>query len=414
MNFAGTYLKSFGHCKVLSWKNSVYTDFDRKELTHNGLILAAVEVPTVRKIEALILVRGQNVHAVRKTLQNISEWLYNAGTAKLCHESDPTLYFLARCTQVSMPEYNGPSARCTVTFTCADHRLYSSSDDQPVTSEENNMSNFTFAGKHCLNDMGCLFVKDSEPVVPAVKAHVYEISGMSGTLRYNTGSPTLKETYLSGTLYFVKNTPNGRMTEAEIAQRRHDVAAWLINAERASMVLDSDVTRSYQAEVVTETVLSRSQWANGSMKVKFVLQPVSESIEETRVTAEITTVANVKQAVDLSALTPNGIGYETPVTLMLMHIGGDTITDLVLGYNVNGEEKTLHLSHENFSLSENEVVFINSLNGWIRVDGADGMPYIKEGDFPVISASGENYLSITADAAASLSVGVACKVRWVG
>lgn len=414
MNFAGTYLKSFGHCKVVSWKNSVYTDFDRKELVHNGRILAAVEVPTIRKIEAAILVRGGSYDDVRQKLENIAAWLYGAGTAKLCHETDLTRYFMARCTQVSTPEYNGHSARCTVTFTCSDHRLYASYDDQPVTSEENNMSNFTFAGKHCLNDMGCLFVKDSEPAVPAVKGHVYEISGMSGTLRYNTGSPILKETILSGTLYFVKNSPDGRMTESEITQKRHDVSAWLVNAERAAMVMDSDITREYQAEVVAEAPLTRKDWQNGCLKVKFVVQPVSESVETTRMSTNISTTAGTKQTVDLSALTPGGIGAETPIILTLNHTGGSAISDLILGYNVNGEEKTMRLNHSSFSMASGSTIIIDSVDGSIRVNGVDGLLYIKSGDFPVISAGSSNLLSITANGAATLSVDVECKVRWVG
>ena len=412
MNFNGTYLKSFGHCKVLSWKNSVYTDFDRKEIVHNGRILAAVEVPTVRKIEAAILVRGNSSGDVRHKLERIAAWLYGSGTAKLCHETDLTRYFMARCTQVSTPEYYGHSARCTVTFTCSDHRLYASYDDQPVTSEENDMSNFTFAGKHCLNDMGCLFVKDTEPAVPAVKPHVYEISGMNGTLRYNTGRPVLKETALSGTLYFVKGSLDGRMTEAEIARQRHEVAAWLINAERASLVMDNDITRVYQAEVVDETLLNRKDWQNGYLKVKFVVQPVCESVDATAMEASIDLVANQPCSIDLSALTPNGIGYETPLAVSITHKAGADITDLVIGYNAGGVERCFHLSHDDFALSQSETLTITS-DGSIRVGDEEGIPYIAAGDFPLISVGGDNYLKITANASATISLLVQCNVRWI-
>lgn len=123
MIFGNLYLESFGHAKVVSWKSSIYTDFDRKELTYRGRVLAAVEVPTLRKIEATVLVRGASAKDIDKKLSDIGKWLKSAGTSKLFSKRDTTHYYLARCTQVSVPEYNGLSARFTVTFTCADNRL---------------------------------------------------------------------------------------------------------------------------------------------------------------------------------------------------------------------------------------------------------------------------------------------------
>lgn len=408
MNFNGTYLKSFGHCKVLSWRNSVYTDFDRKELVHNGRVLAAVEVPTVRKIEAIILVRGNSYDDVRHKLESISSWLYEAGTAKLCHETDLTRYFLARCTQVSAPEYNGLSARCTVTFTCSDHRLYASYDDQPVTSEENNMSNFTFAGKHCLNDMGCLFVKDAEPAIPAVMPHVYEISGMNGTLRYNTGTPVLKETSMSGTLYFVKDTPDGRMTEEEITQKRHDVAAWLINAERAALIMDSDISREYQAEICAEALLNRKDWANGYLKVKFTVQPVSKSVDASSKQQQMQLAAGEAYTLDLNDLTANGIGYQTPLVLSIYVFGENTINQLTVAYNDNGKEKTAVFG----PLATDDALYLNGNDGIVQLGGETNFAVMKQGEIPVISPAGDNYLKFTSNVDAELRVIVSCNVRW--
>lgn len=408
MNFNGTYLKSFGHCKVLSWRNSVYTDFDRKELVHNGRVLAAVEVPTVRKIEAIILVRGNSYDDIRHKLESISSWLYEAGTAKLCHETDLTRYFLARCTQVSAPEYNGLSARCTVTFTCSDHRLYASYDDQPVTSEENNMSNFTFAGKHCLNDMGCLFVKDAEPAIPAVKPHVYEISGMNGTLRYNTGTPVLKETSMSGTLYFVKDTTDGRMTEEEITQKRHDVAAWLINAERAALIMDSDISREYQAEICAEALLNRKDWANGYLKVKFTVQPVSKSVDASSKLQQMQLAAGEAYTLDLNDLTANGIGYQTPLVLSIYVLGENTIDQLTVAYNDNGKEKTAVFG----PLATDDALYLNGNDGIVQLGGETNFAVMKQGEIPVISPAGDNYLKFASNVATELRVIVSCNVRW--
>lgn len=412
MNFNGIYLKSFGRCKVVSWKNSVYTDFDRKELVHDGRVLAAIEVPTVRKIEAIILVRGNSLDTIRHKLERIAEWLYDAGTARLCHETDLTRYFMARCTQVSKPEYNGLSARVTVSFTCSDHRLYSSVNDQPVTSAENNMSNFTFAGKHCLNDMGCLFVKDSEPALPGVKPHVYEISGMNGTLRFNTGRPVLKETAMNGTLYFVKDSPDGRMTEAEITKKRHDVAAWLVNAERAQLVMDNDISREYQAEVIAETLLDRRDWQNGYLKVKFVVQPVPMSIERKSISYSPSLIAGTPYALDLSSLFEDGIGYETPISINITPIDGGPVTDLAIHYDVNGADRIFRISHEDFNLQHGSDLMISD-DGTITASSSNAIRYIKDGDFPVITPDSSKTIMIETNASINCEIVASCNVRWI-
>ena len=250
MIFGNVHLSSFGHCKVVSWKNKIFADFERKELSYRGRLLAAVEVPTMRSIEATILARGSTVKDVDKKLKDIGKWLYEAGTAKLFAERDTTHYYLARCTSVSTPERSGASARITVVFTCADNRLYNVYNNQPITTATSEMNNFTFAGKHCLNDMGCVFVMDSMDAVPTAKVNKYEIAGQSGTLRYDSGEGILyEEKSMSGTLYFVKQSSDGLMSEEEITKKLHSVAAWLGNSGRAQLILDSDVSRYYEAEV---------------------------------------------------------------------------------------------------------------------------------------------------------------------
>lgn len=415
MNFANTYLKSFGYCKVLSWKCSIYSDFERKELTYRGRLLASVEVPTVRQIDALILVRANSKSEVQQKLNDIANWLYGAGTDKLYAESDNTYYYIARCTKVSTPEYSGNSARITVTFTCADNRLYAAYNDQPITTATSEMNNFTFAGKHCLNDMGCVFVMDNMDAVPAIHANKYEISGMSGTLRYSTGDVRYKERQMTGSLYFVKPTANdGLLSDSEIMDRLHAVASWLGNAERADLILDSDISRKYEAEIVDGASLTRKDWENGSVKIKFTLQPFASSITASEVSSSLALTANTRSNIDLSDMTADGIGATTPLMVSVTNSGSAAITTLrIYYYDETNTLKYMLLNGQDFSLAAGETVTVDSLSMDIVKGSVSGVKWLKSGDFPVLSVNGTKRIGIYANVATTVDVVISCKVRWL-
>lgn len=412
MIFGNVHLASFGHSKVVSWKNNIFTDFERKELSYRGRVLAAVEVPTIRSIEATILVRGSTVKDVDKKLKDIGMWLYDAGTAKLFAERDTTHYYIARCTSVSKPERSGASARITVVFTCADNRLYNVYNNQPIVTATSDMSNFTFAGKHCLNDMGCVFVLDSIDALGQAKINKYEIAGQSGTLRYDSGEGTMfAEKTLSGTLYFVKQSLDGLMSEEEISQKLHAVASWLGNSGRAQLILDSDVTRYYEAEVESSQSLSRKDWENGSIKLKMVLQPYSSSVERFSVTKSIVLSANKAATVSLSALS---IGYTTPLLIEITNQSSTAITDFRIQYrNEKNELKTMHLKSNGFSVANGQTLSVDSLSGDINRGGVSGVKWLESGDFPIVSVNGAKQILIISSTAATVSVTVKCNARWL-
>jgi len=414
MNFANTYLKSFGYCKVLSWKCSIYSDFERKELTYRGRLLASVEVPTVRQIDALILVRANSKSEVQQKLNDIANWLYGAGTDKLYAESDNTYYYIARCTKVSTPEYSGNSARITVTFTCADNRLYAAYNDQPITTATSEMNNFTFAGKHCLNDMGCVFVMDNMDAVPAIHANKYEISGMSGTLRYSTGDVRYKERQMTGSLYFVKPTANdGLLSDSEIMDRLHAVASWLGNAERADLILDSDISRKYEAEIVDGASLTRKDWENGSIKVKFILQPFASTIASKSLSSSLTLEASKASYVSLVSLVPDGIGAATPLVVTVKNTGS-TVTTLRIYYrDEQNAWKNLMLNGQGFSLAAGETVVVDSLSMEITKGATSGIKWLKSGDFPLLSVNGTKQIGIFTNVATTVDVTVLCNARWL-
>lgn len=412
MIFGNVHLASFGHCKVVSWKNNIFTDFERKELSYRGRVLAAVEVPTVRTIEATVLVRGSTVKDVDKKLADIGKWLYDAGTAKLFAERDTTHYYLARCTSASTPERSGASARVTVEFTCADNRLYNVYNDQPIVTAASDMSNFTFAGKHCLNDMGCVFVLESVDALPQAKINKYEIAGQSGTIRYDSGEGTMfAEKTLSGTLYFVKQSRDGLMAEEEISQRLHAVASWLGNSGRARLVFDSDISRYYEAEVDGSQSLSRKDWENGSIKLKMVLQPYSCSIEQFTVQQSLILSASTAGEISLAALE---IGYVTPLIIEITNQSATTITDLrIQFYDEKDVLKTMRLQSGGFSLPSGQTLLIDSSSGDITQDGLTGVQWLKSGDFPVISVNGTREIKLISSTAATLGVVVKCNARWL-
>jgi len=225
-------------------------------------------------------------------------------------------------------------------------------------------------------------------------------------------------------MIFVPSADSEGMTEDEIVRKKHEVAAWLINAERATLVMDSDITREYQAEVVTEALLNRKDWANGYLKVKFTVQPVSKSVEVSEVETEVVTIPNEHCTIDLSELVPNGIGHETPLSIKITHKGGDTVTWLRIRYDYHSNSQIV-LAHESFKLQESDSVLIDSEDGHVVLEdqGSDstghwanvtsGVWCIESGNFPALSVNGLRSLTIKTDAAATLLVEVSCNARWV-
>ena len=415
MIFGNMHLASFGNCKVTKWKNSIYADFDRKELTYRGRLLSAVEVPTLRSIEATVLVRGKDVKEVDKKLADISKWLYDTGTAKLFAERDTTHYYLARCTSVSTPERSGVSARITVKFTCADNRLYNVYNDEPITTATSEMNNFTFAGKHCLNDMGCVFVMESIDAVPKAKLNKYDIEGLNGTLRYDTGEGVLyEEKSLSGNLYFVKQFGDGLLTELEITERMHFISSWLGSSGRAKLILDSDTSRYYEAEVESNQSLTRKDWENGSIKLKMTLQPIAVSIEPKEVSEQLSLTAGKAAEIDLSSLAKQGIGYTSPLKITVQNDGETVLTVLSFGYNdEKNVSKPMRIYANDFSLAKGEAIVIDGSDLTIKKGDTDGISWLANGSFPILAVNGDKKLAIATTVDATVTVTVSCYVRWL-
>lgn len=108
----------------------------------------------------------------------------------------------------------------------------------------------------------------------------------------------------------------------------HEISAWLINARRAKLILDSDTSRYYEAEVVDKMQLSMDNWHNGSIKLSLTLQPVSVSADESTWTESnvAITESGVTKAKESDESTT--IGFKTPFVLVLDVTSSTIITSL--------------------------------------------------------------------------------------
>lgn len=415
MTFDGILMETLGDAKVTKWTENLSTSADRKEIQYRGRVRAAVSVPTLRTIEAEIRVKGHTKEDASLLVLTIAEWLQSTGVAKLKSERDENRYYMAACTAISAPEYIGIAAKFTVTFTCTDHRPYSITDDEPIGTSETDLSNFTFNGKHCLTDMGCVFEESKRQMIPATRAIRYELPGGNGTLRYNTGRPVYEEKTLTGVLYLVTSeTVDGLMTEAAITQKQHDIAYWLLNPERATFVFDSDATREYQAEIIDAADIDRSSWENGAIKITIVLQPISKDITAKTQTNALTLSAGVAQTISYAALLGGGMGYETPLKLEITNAGASAITDLfVYYYDAADALHYIRFTGAGFSLAAGQKLTIDGETFYADINGTTAMKYIYIGDFPYLAPEGTKSIQLKTAAGSSISVKTTFNVRWV-
>lgn len=414
MIFNGRDITTFWFAKALKFDTTYHCAFERQEVTSRGLIRSYLEVPTVRTIVVSLLVRDRNKFVLDERIHEIADWLLSAGEAKLFCDRNDGRYFMARCTDIGIPKFAGTSATFDVTFTCSDYRPYDALTNRQIGNATTDLSNFTFNGKHCLNDMHCLFVMDSITAIPSVNRNAYTIAGRDGTIRYDDEPATLNENALQGSLYFLDaKSSTALMTPQDIAKRQHDVANWLINAKRARLILDSDTGRYYDAEVIDQSDLSYDKWANGMIKLKMVLQPYSTDVTPIKKSAKLTYTSAAYQPMNLADVVTE-IGYTTPMIIDITNSGTAAVTDLKIEYvGENGKTKTMQLNGAGFSLAAKQKITINALTYDVLLGTASSLKFIKAGDFPVLTAAGNKQIRIYSNAATTLDVAVTLNRRWL-
>ena len=105
----------------------------------------------------------------------------------------------------------------------------------------------------------------------------------------------------------------------------HDVAAWLLQAGRAELVMDADISRSIMAEIEDEASLTCDKWENGVMAISFAEQPLWLDEAMSAATQAVGLAAGTWQTIDLSKVFPRGMGYTTPLTLDVMDAGSTAL-----------------------------------------------------------------------------------------
>ena len=413
MTFNEKDLESFGFAKATKFDVSYYSDFERQEITFRGLLRSYLEIPMVRQITVSAIVKDMNKYELDLRLQQIADWLFKAGEGKLMTKRDETRYYKARCISISVPEFKGNSARFNIVFECSDFRPYKSIDDTPIGDATFSSSNFTFDGKHCLNDMHCIFRQDTLDAIPEVNRNAYEIAGRSGSIRYDDGLARLSEKSYSGTLYLLKaDGSTNLMTGQEVHDRIHDIASWLINAKRARMILDGDAARYYEAEVIDSGEISYEDWANGAITVTFTLQPYCQDIASKIVHSSISLSAGAWKDFDLSSI--GGIGYTTPFVISIKNNGSSSISDLrIRYYNEDDTAKDMRFYGNSFALSAGQTITINSLTYDVTIGSTQALKYLNSGDFPVVTPKGSKKIRLYSNVATTLDVTVTLNPRWL-
>lgn len=415
MIFAGIKPESLGCVKVVGVHDRFLAAREMQAIRRTGSILASISVPTVREIRVEMLVLAKKADELMLTLDKVARWLHDAGEAHLALDRTEGTYHRARCTDMSEPEFSGPSARFTATFTCTDYRQYNAYNDQPFLGADPPSDNFTYAGKHCLNDMGCMFVLDRRMGVPGVSGSKYDVLGVPGTLRYEQHDLILPEQAVSGKLYFVSRTADGeRMADAQIEARLHAVASWLVLAGRAPLIFDSDVTRQVMAELENAADFARAEWENGVLDLTLTLQPYSADVQAASLEKALSLSAGAAQEIDLSALFPRGVGFITPLVVEIQNTGTGSLTGLTLGYTDRlGKSRTARLAGGGFSLAAGQTVVVDGEQALVSIGGQSAMLGFT-GDFPSVSpAPGKLAVRIASDTAASVSVTVHARARWL-
>lgn len=191
-------------------------------------------------------------------------------------------------------------------------------------------NNFSFAGRHCLTDMGLIYVPTAtRPIIAPRSVVSYTIGGMSGTQAY--GDESIAEAYQeTGVLYSAGDLRSE--TEARELWRR--VAAWLTIGRR-QLIWDSEPDYYIMAEA-TQLHMSEYGWLDGGLQVTWLCQPYHwERHLQVLAQAELTTAAPAMTA-QLHAET----GRPAPVTVSVDVTG----TALLTGLEVSVGSKRVSLS----------------------------------------------------------------------
>lgn len=168
--------------------------------------------------------------------------------------------------------------------------------------------NFSFAGKHCLRDFGCMYVEsDGHVISPAVRRNEYTIAGMSGTVLMN--GEVHEPFVMQGTLYLVQSPADQAAAQAAL----RTIVAWLRQG-RAQLIFDYEPGKYYMAEVQSPTQWGYAGWIDGGLEIAFVCQPFAYNVVENAIMVEKTEL-NTGHVLQVAT------GYPAPLGIEIHNIG---------------------------------------------------------------------------------------------
>lgn len=403
--FANIDPTSLGHVKVVKWVDNL-TPMDVNTLNARGIVLAHLASPVVRTITVTFLVRERTAHEAMETCRSVSDWLWKSGKARLITEREPQFFYLARCTALSDAAFTGISVKLAATFQCSDFRQYSIASELPIIDVPVMLSNIKFAGKHCYDDYGLIFVQKSMDAVPKQTIYTYDISGMDGS--YRSPGKRLETRQLKGTFFLVKTaSPDDLLSSAEIAERLHDVALWLVSDNRQPLIFDAEPGKVYLADVEDAAPFKKDSWENGYAEVSFTLQPYCEDTADGVFTATLSAVLTPQQV----PLTGFATGYETPFALSIKNKSATALTSVGIRAGTSGSMFTI----AGISVAQNETIVIDTKAGTVTKGVTDlSSKAPLDMDYSYMQPSDvANGIYVQCSPAIVADVTITCKGRWL-
>ncbi|NLI05384.1 MAG: hypothetical protein GX483_09020 [Actinomycetaceae bacterium] len=401
--------KKFNGLKIISIKNHAIASYSSQTVENKGIVQAYCAIPDKREITVSILIKGSTEKGLQKTCYDFANWIIQSGKSKLIVKNQKEFFYFARCLKLDTPQFSGLSVRFTATMQCTDYRPYYCSSGKPAIDTAEELNNFTFAGKHCHNDFGLIFVPNKQDLLPKMELYKNKISGKEGTIR--AVGNVLSEKQYSGDLYIVnKNNPDKLLTQSEIQARLDEVKYWLYKTDRERLIFDSNSSRYYLADIEKEVTVSYDKWANGVIDVNFTLQPYETSIEPFSVVENITTSGTISISNYVHS------NFDTNFKLNVVNTGSTAINKFTLVVNATNDKVVIDLGKHSLSMIQGAVLEYDSEYCTAKLNNADCTKCVELTGYnpPIISVKGiEDGITCSVNNGATCEVTISGYERWL-
>ncbi len=259
--------------------------------------------------------------------------------------------------------------------------------------------NFSFDGKHCLRDFGCIYVaKSGRPVSPASSFETLKIAGQSGTLTFGDDR-THELMRHSGMLYLMETPP----TQAAAQRIYRRITAWL-KAGRRPLIWDYEPDKYLLAEVPAGVHFDEAGWIDGGLAIELLCQPYAYAMRPSE--ARATLGSSGTATIPLPLYT----GEPAPVCCELTNSGTAAITSVTI--TIGGKKASLAAG---LQLLPGQTLAIDMEPPiGAHIGEADALPYVTR--FEHLVAAGTTTAIITAtygSGTKKADVRLTARGRWI-